>query len=693
MNQVFEISLLIGLVAQITFFAFCLIYWIRGITGAALLLVSVANLGWVAALFLQLPSTTSLILESISLWTWSLLLLRILGFRIGFTQSAGLRPLTTSFVISSGMVLVTIGSKWLPILEFNDSMVGMIDHLPLTVISVSGLVLIEQLARNTLSESRWRVRYMIIGLGMMFAFSLVNHAIAVLLGHPLLIMSVLQPGVAALVVPFMIITSLHNRTTKLHFNLSRAFVFRTSVLLFAGLFLFLLGIFGYLAQIFAGDIGLTLAVFVSLLLVALTLVIVSSSRVRSLVRVQLTKAFFEYRYDYRDQWINVTAQLSQPSVDFDLAQQAQRLILNVLSAKKACIWIFEQNEQSRPLSTMNAPHWQTPLPRTLVSAITSFYRSSDWIVDFNDAPNQAADIRDIVLSSPLMNDAGYMVPLFAENQLFGVCITGRSELTARLVWEDHDMIKLIARQCAAFLALETVNKHLLESEQLSAVNQMSAFLMHDIKTITGQLSLMLENAPKNKHNPAFIDDMLSTTQNSVKRMERILTGLRKPTEQDMPQLSDASDTVHRQFDLTAYFARRESDASVKQTTIRYTLPDQSVWIAASEENLGSAIFHLVNNALEAVDGTETGLVEIVLEYSAQLATISIKDNGPGMDAAFIQNELFVPFRSTKGITGMGIGAYQARDLIRSAGGDLQVTSTIGVGTAFIIRLPMAIDNS
>ena len=89
MNQVFEISLLIGLVAQITFFAFCLIYWIRGITGAALLLVSVANLGWVAALFLQLPSTTSLILESISLWTWSLLLLRILGFRIGFTQSAG----------------------------------------------------------------------------------------------------------------------------------------------------------------------------------------------------------------------------------------------------------------------------------------------------------------------------------------------------------------------------------------------------------------------------------------------------------------------------------------------------------------------------------------------------------------------------------------------------------------------------
>ena len=161
----------------------------------------------------------------------------------------------------------------------------------------------------------------------------------------------------------------------------------------------------------------------------------------------------------------------------------------------------------------------------------------------------------------------------------------------------------------------------------------------------------------------------------------------------MPQLSDASDTVHRQFDLTAYLARRESDASVKQTTIRYTLPDQSVWIAASEENLGSAIFHLVNNALEAVDGTETGLVEIVLEYSAQLATISIKDNGPGMDAAFIQNELFVPFRSTKGITGMGIGAYQARDLIRSAGGDLQVTSTIGVGTAFIIRLPMAIDNS
>ena len=65
--------------------------------------------------------------------------------------------------------------------------------------------------------------------------------------------------------------------------------------------------------------------------------------------------------------------------------------------------------------------------------------------------------------------------------------------------------------------------------------------------------------------------------------------------------------------------------------------------------------------------------------------------GVGMDEAFIRNELFVPFRSTKS-GGYGIGAFQTRELIRMAGGDLEVISEKDFGTTMRILLPLVLES-
>jgi len=67
----------------------------------------------------------------------------------------------------------------------------------------------------------------------------------------------------------------------------------------------------------------------------------------------------------------------------------------------------------------------------------------------------------------------------------------------------------------------------------------------------------------------------------------------------------------------------------------------------------------------------------------------IQDTGCGMTEEFISTQLFKPFASTKGLTGMGIGAYQAREYIRELGGSIDVTSEPGVGSCFSVRLPVA----
>jgi signal transduction histidine kinase len=69
--------------------------------------------------------------------------------------------------------------------------------------------------------------------------------------------------------------------------------------------------------------------------------------------------------------------------------------------------------------------------------------------------------------------------------------------------------------------------------------------------------------------------------------------------------------------------------------------------------------------------------------------IDVEDNGPGMDAAFIRNELFTPLRSTKA-RGHGIGAFQAREVVRASGGELEVISAVGQGTIMRITLPSAV---
>lgn len=67
----------------------------------------------------------------------------------------------------------------------------------------------------------------------------------------------------------------------------------------------------------------------------------------------------------------------------------------------------------------------------------------------------------------------------------------------------------------------------------------------------------------------------------------------------------------------------------------------------------------------------------------------IQDTGCGMTEDFINEQLFKPFESTKGLTGMGIGAYQAREYIHKLGGTVDATSEPGVGSCFSIRIPLA----
>ena len=107
---------------------------------------------------------------------------------------------------------------------------------------------------------------------------------------------------------------------------------------------------------------------------------------------------------------------------------------------------------------------------------------------------------------------------------------------------------------------------------------------------------------------------------------------------------------------------------------------------ADEQQLHTVFNHILQNAQDATPAN--GAITVTLSRSKAEAIVNIKDTGMGMTEAFIKEQLFQPFKSTKGVAGMGIGAYQCKQYISQTGGHIKVKSQLGTGTEFDIVIPL-----
>jgi putative PEP-CTERM system histidine kinase len=243
-------------------------------------------------------------------------------------------------------------------------------------------------------------------------------------------------------------------------------------------------------------------------------------------------------------------------------------------------------------------------------------------------------------------------------------------------WEDRDLLKVAGRQAASELAQYKYNQELVKARQFEAFNRLSAYVVHDLKNILAQQSLIVSNAEQHKHNPEFVEDVVGTVENSVNRMKRLMDQMRSGMR------AVQSDNIEINELLQSVVERH----STREPRPQLTATEQKMTSPADPEQLATVFGHIIQNAQEAC--AENGTVEVVLESRDDgKAVISIRDNGVGMDEAFIRERLFQPFETTKGLTGMGVGAFESREYIRSLGGDIEVTSAPGVGSLFRITLP------
>ncbi|WP_286749522.1 XrtA/PEP-CTERM system histidine kinase PrsK [Marinobacter sp. UBA2688] len=575
-----------------------------------------------------------------------------------------------ALLLGSGVLEYFFG---LSILDGKTKVVGQI------ALSLLGLSLIEQIWRNSVSFGRSSMKYVCIAVGSLFAFDFFMYADTLLFGQVSESFWNARGLVNAALVPLFAVNVINTRKQPVDFQLSRSAVFHAGALILAGGYLLFLSLGGYYVKTLGGEWGDALQVlFFSIALVFLVTLLVSR-RVRSRLMVFISQNFFDYKYDYRDEWLKMTREMADLSDSPPLPERVIRILSGLVESNAGALWIREERGD---FILKNAVNMVTPKYTTIDanSELVRFFGEREWIIDLHEYRGDPVSYNLLEIPDPISHtpDGWLVIPLYLSNDLYGIAMVGNPYARVELNWENFDLIKVVARQTCNLLAQTDAQNRLSRAMQFEAVSKASAFMVHDLKTLIAQLSLLVKNAPRHRNNPAFIDDMIHTTDHAVRKMSNLVDHIRKPADETL---------VTEVIDLTEVVSQLAEHYSRRQPAPRVADNPGNIFINADREQLYSILGHLIQNAQDATP--PDGEITLTLKTAKGNVVLFIQDTGSGMTEDFIQTQLFKPFESTKGLTGMGIGAYQAREYVRNVGGNIDVTSEPDLGSCFSIRFPLA----
>jgi len=602
--------------------------------------------------------------------SWIIFVVFLLG-QIGLDRLLrGIAILACLLALGSGLALWA-GQRWFG-LAINIGEVLMPAGL---VLALLGLVLIEQLYRNAPPESRWGLKALVLGLGGIFAYDLFMYSQAVLFSAIDSTTWLARGAVNIFFVPAIAVAARRNPDWEVRIFVSRQIVFYSTTLVAVGLYLLVMSLGGYLLLRFGGSWGALARTvfFAGAGLVLFTLLF--SNTLRARLRVFLNKHFFHNKYDYREEWLRLISTLTSSDLVPELRMRAIKSLAQILESQRGVLWL--RNPDSDEYHCVSS--WNTDCFGEAIAgddSLVRFLENRRWVIDLREYGEDAGRYAglDVTTENLGLADATFVVPLLHESGMIGFVVLSSASTPAVLNYEDRDLLKTAGQQVASYLAQELTNDQLTEARQFEAFSRLTAYLMHDIKNVIAQQSLVVENAKKHKNNPQFIDDAVETIKSSVSRMRKILEHFRQSSAEHRPQRVELGKVIMQAVSQCA--DRRPEPTSV--------IGGNQVWVRADSDRLLMAISHAIRNAQDATRAD--GDVSVTLEVHDGNCCVKIIDTGHGMEAAFVRERLFKPFDSTRGTQGMGIGAYQIRETLRAIGGEVTVKSEPGGGTIVALEI-------
>jgi putative PEP-CTERM system histidine kinase len=546
------------------------------------------------------------------------------------------------------------------------------------LVSIGALMLLHNLYAGAANTLRPILRWTGVGLSGIFAFDLNLSTIAYLSGeYPGLIGDL--RGLFAGVMAVLFALGMNAAGPRVQFNPSRAVTFRTLSLLLIGGYLTLMVLVTKSLALIGGDIARAIQVMFLVLAIFGAAVALPSPRLRGWLRVMMTKHLFQHRYDYREEWLRFTRTMGRGGTgNASLEERAVKALADITESPAGLLLMPNEEAQLEITARWN---WSTlAVPAVAAEyAFSSLLEQHNMVLALDEARNgidhhgEQAQVPAWLIEA---DDAWALVPLLHFDRLVGVIVLARPSMVRQLDWEDFDLLRVAGQQLASYLAEQAGQQALMDASRFDEFNRRMAFVMHDIKNLVSQLSLLATNAEKHADNPAFRADMLVTLRNSADKLSALLARLGRYGSGQAHERSS--------FDLVE-LARGISKRFHSVRPVALTR-EEPVLVIGHREALEQALIHLVQNAIDASAPDMPVFLDVVAQGLNGM--IDVVDSGQGMTPEFVRTGLFKPFVSSKQ-GGFGIGAFEARELVRAMGGRVSVESREGLGTRFSIVLPKA----
>ena len=537
--------------------------------------------------------------------------------------------------------------------------------------------------RAAVGTMLWRIKFMILGLGLIFIVEAYVSS-QVLLFHNSLSLSLQSvASIGMLLGGLLVLRSLFRAG---HFNAdvypSKFFLQTSLTLMLAGVYFFVVGIFARVVEFFGGDASFTLKAFILLVALVLAAVLSLSDRMRQNMRRFLSRHFQRPLYDYRSMWRRFTEETAFNVKPAELCQATVKFLADIFQALSITIWLVDEKRENFTIatSTFLSESRANDLKLQSVDAlavIRALEKHSDPIDLDTSSENWAVALKQCHPDEFSSGGHRICVPLMSGGQMLGMIILGDRVKGLPFSWQDFDLLKCVADSMAAGLRNMQLSQKLLQAGQLEAFQTMSAFFVHDLKNTISTLNLMLKNLPANFDDPVFREDALRGIAKTIAHINHLIQrlGQLRGTLQIKPVAADLNELVLSALDTV------EATPQINLLKALHPLPK----ISLDQEQMRKVVTNLIFNAREAV--SSTGEVRVETSQNNGWVILSVSDNGCGMDPEFLNHSLFRPFQTTKK-NGLGIGLFQSKMIVEAHQGRIQVESQPKKGTTFRIILPI-----
>ena len=616
----------------------------------------------------------SLLTEAIMIPVW-------LACTLTYARQGGLKAISLPLrILLSASPLFLICALALPIDSFiysPDFMVekivflktnGFIFYNFMLIYLVISLIQLEFTLAETTWSARWKIKFELLGAGAFLILLIVYYSQG-LLFRTINMELVPMRCVVLFVGIVMMMYSRVKRGSAVSVQVSKQTACKSVVLLAVGVYIICLGLVGEGVKYFGNGYQRTLILTLLFFAGCGMLSVLLSESLKRRVKVFIHTNFYQYKYDYRYQWLFFTDQISK-------SQTSDRLLNSIVS--EFCYTfgmgtgaLFIMNEKNDGFHQAAAyPMECSDVTFGIDDPMIESLANNRFIVDVrNNLTSVDNEQHRAFLGTA---DACFIIPLVMRENLCGFIMVGRPHIHEEIYTsEDFNLMRTLAKQTSSALLNLRLSEQLASSRELAAVGKVSAFVMHDLKNLISSISLLVINAESHIKQPEFQDDLLDSLRDTVTRMNSLVLRLKALPDKNSLQLTSV--------DLLQM--ARETAAMTNVKLLEVT--GDHVIATADREELQKVALNLMLNAIEATDGSTPIKVEVGESGSP---FIRVKDEGCGINESAIKNFLFKPFKSTKK-QGMGIGLYQSRQIIEAHGGRIDVTSSINQGSEFTVWLP------